>query len=66
MAIVVGNVYKFKSKTRLFVFQTALIPFGKVYNYSHSSNGYIVGKTVLFELCIATGLEEGKLWIQTC
>ena len=28
--------------------------------------GKIVGKTGLFNLDMATGLGEGKLWIQTC
>ena len=38
---------------------------GKIWNY-YPSMGKIVGRTGLFNLCIATGLGEGKLWIQTC
>ena len=28
--------------------------------------GKIVGQTELFKIGIATGLVEGKIWIQTC
>ena len=39
---------------------------GTILDYSPSCYGYIVGQTELFNLGMATGLGEEKLWILTC
>ena len=48
-------------------FYTVLRPLGKVFNnYPLFIYGRIVEQTELFNFGVATGLGEGKLWIQTC
>ena len=48
-------------------FTLALICLEKVWIqlFSLSAIGKIIWQTALFDLCIVTGLREGKLWIQT-